>query len=201
MIILMLAACSGGSKLPAITGTVTAESGQAGDVRGPVAFGVTTAGKAAVLVAPNPDATCADAAAFITGGDEDFNPETVLGAGVCAVYALIDGYDGAEVTLTEGATLVVDCAMDAGEWVYEERGSGYEGWFYDAEDWWIGAPEAYTLTMSGGDGADLTFQIDMDTYTGRFPYDNEDPEADPATGAVTGGVTATWCDEMAPALN
>jgi predicted DNA-binding transcriptional regulator YafY len=51
VIILMLAACSGGAKLPALAGTVTAESGQSGEVRGPVAFGVTTAGKAAVLVA------------------------------------------------------------------------------------------------------------------------------------------------------
>ncbi|MDP2316260.1 MAG: hypothetical protein Q8P41_25400 [Pseudomonadota bacterium] len=200
---LFLAACTGGpGDVVPLAGTITADSGQVAEVRAGTAFAVTTAGKAAILVSPNPDSTCADAAGFLASGDEDYNPGVVSGEGVCNLYIRLDDYDGTELTLTDDvlATLALNCAMDTGEWRFEERKDGYEGFFYSGP-FWVGSPDAYTLTVSGGDGEDLSLDLSMDSYYGRFPYDADEPESDLAAGAVAGSATATWCPDMGPALN
>jgi hypothetical protein len=203
MLVTLLVACTGGdTKVDPIAGTVTAESGESGDVTAAVAFGVVTNGKAGILVSPNPDTTCAHAGSYFSGGDADFSNEVVTGEGVCNVYIRLDDYDGSEVSLTDdtSATLSLNCAMDTGTWDYERHG-GSPGYYYSGP-WWYGSPESYTLTVSGGDdGSDLSATVSMDTYSGYFPYDEDNPEADPASGDVSGAFTATWCDDIAPALN
>ena len=37
-------------------------------------------------------------------------------------------------------------------------------------------------------------------HSGRFPYDEDNPEADPATGDVAGGVVAEWCEDLSQGL-
>lgn len=202
--LLLLAACADDPKAePALGGAITAESGEVGELRAASAFGATSGDRAGVMVSPNPDTTCDDAAAYFGLGGEDFNPEVVSGEGVCNLYARVDGYDAAGVTLDEVdavATLSLNCAMDTGAWAWVERSDEYDGYYYSGP-WWVGSPSGYALTLSGGDGDDLALTVSMDTYTGYFPYDDESPEADPATGAVSGSVAVTWCPDIAPALN
>ena len=201
LMFLLLAACTGASDMPVpLAGTVTAETGEAADVVSATAFGVKVGGTAGILVSPNPDSTCADAADFLLSSDVDFNPEVLSGEGVCNVYLRLDAYTGEEVTLVDdaSATVSLNCAMDAGSWEFEERND--EGYFYTGP-WWVGSPDAYTLTVSGGDTSDFTVSLEMDSYYGRFPYDEDEPEADLATGAVAGTFTATWCEDLAPAFD
>jgi hypothetical protein len=198
--VLFLMACASEEGVAPLGGTVTAETGESATVSAATAYGVRVGEVAGIVVSPNPETTCADAAAFVLGNDPDFNYGVVSGEGVCSLYVRLDAYEGASATLTDdpAATIALNCAMDEGEWAFEDRTE--EGYYYSGP-WWVGSPEGYTLAVSGGDDADFAVELEMDTYYGRFPYDNEEPEADPASGAVAGGFTATWCEDMGPAFN
>jgi hypothetical protein len=199
--IAFLAACAGGDDVASLGGTITASTGESGELASATAFGVETNGRAGVMVSPNPDSTCADAASYFGGGGTDFNPEVVSGEGVCNLYIRVDDYDGSEVTITDlaGATVSLNCAMDSGSWAYDDDRE-YPGYYYSGP-YWVGSPSAFTLTLSGGGGEDLSVALEMDSYTGRLPYDDVDHGEVDASGSVSGSVTATWCDDMAPALN
>ena len=198
----LVPACTPEEEGPSVplAGTVTAESGESAEMVYETAFGVLAGGTLGVMVSPNPDSTCADAGKYFTGGDPDFNPEVVSGEGVCNLYLRVDEYDGTSLSLDDDtlATISMDCAMDTGSWGFEERTS--DGYYYSGP-FWIGSPTGYSLDLEGGaDDSDITLTLSMSDYTGRFPYDAVNPENDPATGEVSGTATATWCEDIAPAL-
>lgn len=203
LILAMLAACEGGAGDGdgyTLVGTVEA-AGSTADVRNAKAFGVNTGGKAAVLVVPNPDATCDDAATYLSGPSGDWNPEVVNGVGVCNLYVYLPEYAG-DTTIQDdaaAATVVLNCAMDDGTWIYEERDDGDVGYYYDGP-WWIGSPDGFELSLSGGDDEDFALSVAMDAYNGSFTYDVENPDPDPGTGAVAGETVAEWCPDMGPTL-
>ncbi len=186
--------------LEPIAGTVTIESGEVADVAGLSAFATFAGNKAGVVVSPNPDSTCEDAVSYFAGGDDNFNPATVGEAGFCNLYVRIDKFEsGATMEDSTDATVSLNCAAGEGEWVYEERNEGYKGWYFSGP-FWVGSPSAYTLSLSGDEGGELTLELTMSEYSGRFPYDEDNPEADPATGDVAGGVVAEWCEDLSQGL-
>lgn len=188
---------------PDLAGTITAESGEAAEVTVAKAFGIANGDSARVLVSPNPDATCADAADFY-GTDPKYNAEVVSRAGACVVDIRVDVYDGAAANYdgSTDALLSFNCAMDEGEWVYESR-TGSKAWFYDGP-FWQGSPAGlteYTLDVGAAtEGEPLEVTLGVSSYDGRFIYDNDEPEADPATGEVAGYVAAEWCADLDVAL-
>lgn len=200
---LLLLACvePAAEALDPIAGTVNVESGETAEVTALSAFATTVGSKAAVVVSPNPDSTCDDAVAYFSGeGDSDFNSETVSAAGYCNLYIRIDAYEeGAVMEDSTDATVSLNCAAGEGEWVYEERNDGYKGWYFSGP-FWVGSPTGVTLSLSGEEGGDLTLDIEMSEYSGRFPYDEDNPEADPATGEVKGAVVAEWCEDLSQGL-
>jgi hypothetical protein len=212
MIVLLLVACDGGGgegdgALLGVAGEVTAQSSGAdgashsGVAETLSAFGVNTAGEVALVLSANANATCDDAVDFLTDGGEDWNPEAITPVGACSVY-LRGSYDGTPLDVVDDAATIqvaLNCAMDTGEWVYEERGAGDIGWYFDGA-WWIGSPQSFSLQLSGGDGEAYSLSLTMDDYTGSFTHDTENPDPDPASGEVTGTTEISWCPEMGPAL-
>jgi hypothetical protein len=195
---LLLLACvdTDPGALAPLEGTITVESGEAADVSGVTAFATFVGNKAAVVVSPNADSTCDDAVSYFAGGDADFNGETVGAPGFCNIYVRIDDFEnGATMEDSTDATVSLNCAIGEGSWVWEERNQGYEGWYFSGP-FWVGSPTGYTLSLSGEEDGDLTFSLEMSEYSGRFPYDADNPEADPASGRVAGGVVAEWCDDL-----
>lgn len=188
---------------PDLSGTITAESGEAADVVVAKAFAVANSAAARVLVSPNPDATCDDAAEFY-GTDAQFNPDVVSLAGHCVVDVKVNDFGAGAGTYdaSTDVTIGFNCAMDDGTWVYEER-TGRKAWYYDGP-YWQGSPEgltAYTLELGAPtEGETFELTLGVDAYDGRFIYDNDEPEADPASGEVSGWVGAEWCGAMDAAL-
>ncbi len=188
---------------PDLAGTVTADSGESGVVLPATAFGVSKGGAARVLISPNPDATCEDAAAFY-GVDPDYNAEVVSAEGHCVIDVRLDAYDDV-ATNYDGSTdalLSFNCAMGVGEWVFERR-SNRSAWYYSGA-FWAGSPAGlteYTLDVgAAASGGPLDVTLGVSSFDGRFPYDNDEADADPATGQVSGHVAATWCEAMEAAL-
>jgi hypothetical protein len=162
------------------------------------AYGVNTGGEVAVLLVPT-EATCEDAATYLTTPSADWNPEIITGVGTCSVYVYSAHYDSDSLTVEDDATLAtvaLNCAMGDGAWNDEGGDVGYS---YDGA-WWIGSPQGFDLELSGGTEEDFAVTLSMDTYTGSFTHDGAYPDPDPASGVVEGSTTATWCPDMGPGL-
>lgn len=209
MILALALACSGEKEgddvLRGVAGTVTAErvgettTTVSGDAYTSAAFGVNANGRIALLLTPNPDATCADAANYLT--NPDFDGEVVTPVGTCSIYVRAS-YDGGPLEVIDdaaAATVSLNCAMGDGEWVYEERDEGDVGYYFDGA-WWIGSPDGFTLNVAGGDGSDFALALEMSSYNGSFTHDVAYPDPDPAAGKVTGETDVSWCADMGPAL-
>jgi hypothetical protein len=163
---------------------------------------VNAQGRALVVLSAEPDTTCEAAVAYARTGSNADNPGDLIPAGTCGLYVEIPtGYDPAGTNVTDDATRAVvslSCAMGDGSWVREERGAGDEDWFWSG-DWWQGSPEAFDLALSGGDEAPLQLALAMDAYAGSFIYDTNQPDPDPAEGAVKSDLSAGWCPGLASA--
>ncbi len=202
---LLLVACGGGSvDSDAIGGSVTSGGASATfDIA--AAFGVDTGGKAALVLSPNPEATCADAAAWLRdgGADEDASPEGIVPGGTCAMYVYLPAYDAASGVMVvddaAAATVSLSCAMGEGEWVWEERDTGDLGWYWGG-DWWVGSPDGFSLQVSGGAEASYDVTFAADAWNGSFTYDVANPDPDPASGSVAGASAAAWCADLGPSL-
>jgi hypothetical protein len=204
--LLILTACSGSEVKDdaGISGTVTAAAVSA-EVAVLAGFGVDTQGRAALVLSSGADASCDGAAAWLLdgGSDEDRSPESILPGGTCAMYVSLPAYDAAAGLSVQDdatqATVSLSCAMGAGEWVYEERGAGDIGWYWTG-DWWVGSPDGFSLEVAGGAEAPYDVTFSADAWNGSFTYDVENPDPDPATGAVSGASSASWCADMGPSL-
>lgn len=196
--LVLIVGCTGTEEgAEAIAGTVSA-SGSSADMSSGVAYAAELAGEIMVAIFPRSDATCAYAGAELAAGDPDWNPANVHQPGACGLIIQAP-YDGG-LSLT-GATIVdatvtLNCAMDSGEWEYREGTSLYYDGYYYTGPWWQGSPESFDLEISGSEADGYTVSASMDAYSGRFLYDLDDMENDPATGSIVGTTTATHCDDL-----
>lgn len=204
MLPLLLACTDGATKGDAIGGTVT--SGDASATFAIAAgFGVDAGGKAAIVLSPNPAASCAEAAAWLRdgGSDEDASPESIVPAGTCAAYVYLPAYDAVAgldvVDDATRATVALSCAMGEGSWTYEERDAGDVGWYWDG-DWWVGSPDGFSLSVSGGAESSYSVTLAAEAWSGSFTYDVANPDPDPAAGEVSGTSPASWCADLGPSL-
>lgn len=204
LLLLGLSACDTPEEThgPALAGTVTADDGATAEVVATQAFVAGNGAAARWLVTANADATCADAAAYY-GNDTDFNAADVASAGHCMLDLWATTYDGAgNYDGSADVTVTLACAMDDGAWVYETR-TGRKAWYYDGP-YWTGSPVGlldYALELGAvEEDAAAEFTLSIEGFDGRYPYDNDEPEADPATGTVSGWVSAEWCGDMDAAL-
>ncbi|MBM4367888.1 MAG: hypothetical protein FJ102_16870 [Deltaproteobacteria bacterium] len=140
---------------------------------------------------------CHDVAEALDGGLYNASgdgPDLLQPSGSCVLTADSTTWDdGLSVSLAEGdvtaeVALSVNCWMD-GEWVVGDEGYVFDGMY------WNGNPTAFSFEVQG-DSAGGSFEIEMENYEGKDPYDFDAPEY-PGTGKVSGAGDVKWCDEFA----
>jgi hypothetical protein len=192
--LLTLSACAPGAG--SITGTITTDDGSVGEVDAVVGLGFDQGGKLILYLSSNPATTCEGVVAYWTRS-EPIDPVDLYLPGKCNLFiSQADGYDGAfaaQDDIFAAAGTAIECAMDDGDWVLEERDTGDVDYYYQGR-WWQGHPTTYTYDFSGGGGEDYDVHVDMSAYEGSFIY--EDLTRDPASGAVSGDLRASWCGEL-----
>lgn len=198
----LVAACDHGTDTDAeaflVKGDLTSGDGADGMVRGRQAFGFATAGRGIVYVAANGAATCADLVEYLDRTELIDPSATLMLEGHCNLTLTFDyddatGWDGLTEAELTTALWSVSCAMDEGDWEVQSR-QGVEDYFYSGR-WWQGSPDTVSTTLHGADG-DVSFDVDMNGFSGNFIY--EEFQAAPATGTVSGaGVATTWCPQLA----
>lgn len=194
-------ACAEEPFTPIQLGTVSAD-GASGEAWYAAAWGydqVTDGGHALLVVVAPRAASCEEAAAWVSDiveGD-DYDPTGVVDPGTCTTTFTTSSYDpaGSSVSSTEDDpdfSLFANeyCAMPGGSW-----SEGDEGWSYSG-DIWSGTAKNVQASVSGGDGAELSWSIDADGWDGGFPYDSTRVALD-AEGTVVGEGVAGWCDALA----
>lgn len=205
----LLPACGGADGKPGEThwGDVVADrAGETASVDGLAAFGYNLGDTAVIFVVPNAAATCADAFHMLDG-DPEYDPTVANPAGTCNMFVNVSDYLGGQSALgvdtpftysasastpSTNSIIALNCAMDTGEWVQEQRNTF--GYFYSGP-YWQGSPEEYMVTVSGGDEAGYSLDVEMSSYDGNFIY--ESMEDAPASGSAAGSIDAAWCPDLA----
>jgi hypothetical protein len=200
---LLLVACGdkgdeGDEATPQITGEIQVNGqDEIGDVAIYKAF-ATSAGTGFLLyLSNNPDATCATVVDYLRT-DEPWDPTGFLTAGSCDIVASISTWDevsGAQASDDPlgAAGFSINCYFGDETWEYETRDSDDRDYYYQGREW-LGSPAAYRYDFAP-DGDDYFIDLSMSEYNGQFPY--ETLESFPASGAVSGTITAERCDTLA----
>lgn len=198
MSLVLLVGCTGTEDVAQVIGGSVSASGSSANLSTGVAYAAELAGEILVTIFPRADATCESAGAEIAAGDPDWNPANVHEAGACGliIQAPYEGSLSLSGATIVDATVTLNCAMDTGEWEYREGTSLYYDGYYYTGPWWQGSPETFDLDISGSEADGYSVSVAMEAYSGRFLYDLDDMENDPATGTISGTSTATHCDEL-----
>ena len=196
----VLLACGGkgedsGAPVPQITGTLTID-GLEGEVALYRGFGMNAGGVMLGYLSSNPDADCDMIYNYLLASDEPYDPTGTVLPGTCDLFLRFSNYSG-EVGGTDdpvaAAGIVINCALGDGAFELQTR-DGDDTDYYWTGTWWQGRPTAFTFAMSGGEGEDFPFSLEMSAYDGNFIY--EDMTARPGTGAVSGAMTIEWCSDL-----
>ncbi len=196
LISLVLVSCGKddtGEDYDILSGDLSFDDGATASVNGAKAFGYDRAGQALLYFSANENATCAGVAEYLDWG-EPTDPSGVFAANHCNVYAMVNDYDGSEVTVSSDRTRVtwaLNCTMGDGawEWINQFDDPGY----YWSEGYWQGDPETWTLTLSGGDGSPFVADIEMNDYDGDYIYEFVEATA---SGLVSGRTQVEWCEDL-----
>ncbi|MBM4390433.1 MAG: hypothetical protein FJ090_04885 [Deltaproteobacteria bacterium] len=139
---------------------------------------------------------CHDVAEALDGGlysASGEGPGVLQPSGSCVLTADSTTWDdGLSVDLAAGdvtadVALSVNCWMD-GEWVLGDDGYVFDGMY------WNGNPQEFHLVVESTDDGGR-FEIEMDSYEGKDPYDFDAPDY-PGTGKVSGEGDVDWCEEF-----
>ena len=201
--VLLLSACNGdddtdNTEASQATGTIVAQTGETGDVAVKRAFGFATNGIGLVYMSSNPSATC-DNVVEMLNADEAHNPDQVLLAGHCNFiykfkYPESAGFDGLSFTEDDLLSTLwsVSCAMEDGAWEYSNNDGDRD--YYYTGTWWQGSPDSHQTALNAVD-EDIQITVTMGPYSGHFIYEGLD--SIPATGQVSGTITAKRCTQLA----
>ena len=144
----------------------------------------------------NPNATCAKVTEYLVS-DEPYDPVDILSAGKCNMFVMLSsgyesGFSASDDPLVAAGT-AIDCAMGDGAFELTTMDEDDTDYYWTGR-WFQSHPTAYTYEISGGDGSDFEFGIEMSEYQGGFIY--EVFETVNATGDVSGTVQAQWCASL-----
>jgi hypothetical protein len=133
-------------------------------------------------------------AAVLTEGNR-VDPTLLFLGGACNLFGYVQSWDGSEATWTSdpvAVTWALNCTIGDGAFAWEERGDD-DGYYWSGR-YWQGAPQQWTLTLSGGGGEAIEADIEMNDYDGDYIYEFTEATA---TGLVSGAVRASWCPDLA----
>jgi hypothetical protein len=183
---------------PLVSGTVQPEgASESGEVAFHRGFAFDQGGRVIAYISSNPAASCDRVVEYLRPHEEPYDPSGLLTGGTCDLYFAMDGYSGdlsADDDPMAVAGWALNCAMGEGSFVLETRDSGDRDYYWSGR-WWQGRPTSYSYTLTGGAGADFTFDLQMSAYDGGFIY--ESMEGVPATGEVSGSIDLEWCPSLA----
>lgn len=187
---------------PQVTGTVTVEGESSADVAFFHAFGFNQGGTLLAYFSSSRNATCENVSAYLRTGQEPYDPEDMFEPSTCNFFLKVDDEYNGGYAFTQSADAdqpnfavlasAMNCAMGEGEFDLIPLSESDDPDYNWTGRWWEGGPSAYSYDLSGGDGEDYTFDIQMSAYDGSFVH--EPLNDSPAVGAVSGTMTASWCE-------
>jgi hypothetical protein len=186
--------CAPKSNDPAVRvwGTLTTEAGDVATAGGTgFAFDSVSNGQLALFIPGASSATCSDVGRSLAN-DRELDPGVLTPAGTCSIF-LYAAYSAPESTtwFAAPATVVLNCAFGEGSW---SQSADCDGGYCFSGHFWTGAPGTFEATVSGGDGADYSVDLDLSRFSGQFPY--ESLETSPLEGEVSGAGEAIWCPDI-----
>ncbi|HCH61173.1 MAG: hypothetical protein CL927_12095 [Deltaproteobacteria bacterium] len=212
-IALLMCACSSkgetGSEadaevMPFITGTVSVDGQASAEVAFYKAFAYNQGGTLLAYLSSSPSATCTNVADYLQLDQPPYDPVEMFEPSTCNLMLKIeDEYLGgfthnqtADADQPNFATLgsALNCAMGEGSFEYVALSESDDPDYNWSGRWWEGGPFVYNYNLSGGDGEPYTFDIEMSAYDGSFVH--ESLNDNPANGAVSGTISAEWCERM-----
>jgi hypothetical protein len=195
MFIFMMMACGPEPLLPMLEGKLTPEGHDVhGDFYGYKAFGFDNDGTLVVYIASQKEADCTTVSQFMRSTADPVDPSLLFESQSCNLMLKTAGYEGSwevQDDRMESASSSISCTMGDGEWVYE---TGPDKGYYWSGNWWAGFPIEYKWKVSGDRDSEYVLDLEMSVYEGSFP--REEFSRYPATGMVSGLVTAEVCTEL-----
>lgn len=209
----MLVACSSKGEtgsvdeselVPLVTGTVSVDGQASAEVAFYKAFAYDQGGTMLAYLSSSPTATCTNVTDYLRVNQDPYDPVDMFEPSTCNLLLKIeDEYLGgfahnqpADATQPNFATLgsAINCAMGEGAFEYVALSETDDPDYNWSGRWWEGGPSAYNYNLSGGDGEDYVFDIEMSAYDGSFVHESLNDS--PANGAVSGTIEAEWCELM-----
>lgn len=161
------------------------------------AFAMNAGSGFAAYLSSNPDATCASVTEYLRA-EAPYDPSDTLVGGACDIAIRIDTWeDGVGKAATDdplaAAGFSINCYFGDEGWELETRDNDDRDYYWQGREW-QGSPAVYSYDFSEA-GGDYTLELEMSAYNGSFIY--ESLEAAPASGGVTGTITAERCESIA----
>lgn len=202
MTLLVLTGCAKEEVEPSISGSLSLpEHGEGADILWDKGFGFVEGSRMIAFLTGSPDATCQTVAAYLGPNTGALPKDDVLDAGSCTMLVKTQEWDGGwsahypdpDASYPPSIESNIRCDFGDGEWVLEERGEGYEDYYWTGTVW-QGIPDAFEWDFSGGSGG-FELNVEMSRYDGGFLYsDNHDEIA--GSGNVSGTLNAAWCGDL-----
>jgi len=194
----------GSSALPLITGTVAVEDGTSAEVAFYHAYAFDQGGTMLAYLSSSPTATCENVSDYLRAGQAPYDPTSMFEPNTCNFFLKVDdayegGYQhtqpvGADQPNFDTLASAMNCAMGEGDFELYALSETDEPDYNYTGRWWEGGPSAYAYDLTGGGGSDYEFTIEMSAYDGSFVH--EPLNDSPAAGAVSGTITASWCESL-----
>ena len=175
--------------------------GERASVHWDKAFGYIEGSSMIAFVTGVEDASCESVAAYLGPNTGPLSKEDILEGGSCTMFVRTREWDGGwSASYPDGDEAFppsidsnIRCEFGDGEWVFEERGSGYEDYYWSGSVW-QGIPDVFDWDFSGGKSG-IELNVEMSQYDGGFLHsDNQDEIR--GTGTISGTVNASWCGQL-----
>lgn len=185
-----------GSATPQVTGAIAPDGeGVSADVEIYKAFAMDAGSGFVAYLSNNPDATCDSVTEYLRA-EAPHDPSGFLVGGTCDVAIRIDTWDGGKTATDDpvaAAGFAINCYFGSDGWELETRDNDDRDYYWQGREW-QGSPAVYSYDFSP-DGDSYTLDLSMSAYNGSFIY--ESLEAAPASGSVSGTITAERCEALA----
>ncbi|MFT5679300.1 MAG: hypothetical protein ACI8RZ_000204 [Myxococcota bacterium] len=196
MLILLLACSSAEEDAAGLAGTISLpDIDGEGTVAIQSAYGLAQDGQFIAYLSSVPDVGCEEMVTYLTPGSNTDDPSGIFSGDHCNLFmSLPDWSDGFSATDDPVALagFSITCTLGDGAFVYEERDSGDEDYYWSGQHW-QGHPDLYDLTITPSEGS-YAMAMEMTGFSGTLIY--EGFETYTGTGTVSGEQELTECADF-----
>jgi len=191
-----LLACASDVEEEGLSGPISLSGlGGEGAVAIQSAYGLAQDGHLIAYLSSAPDVSCAEMVTHLTPGDNTDDPSGLFRGDHCNIFMSLPGWSDGFAATDDPVALAgfsITCTLGEGAFVFEERDSGDEDYYWSG-DYWQGYPDSYDLTITP-EGEDYAMAMDMAGFSGTLIY--EGFETHVGAGAVSGEQTITGCADF-----